>query len=162
MHQLTKVLEPLGPPLKVYLASSWRNTYYADTLRLVREEGYEVYDFRGAEHTFRWEDTGINPEECTIPEFKEALRHDRAREAFSHDFSALISADVVIGVAPFGSSTSVELGYARGCKSKAVAVYYPDVVSACKAELMWSMFDKILHGEIELLEYLKCNRGYFV
>ena len=33
-------------PLAIYLASSWRNTYYPDVLAALRAAGHDVYDFR--------------------------------------------------------------------------------------------------------------------
>ena len=31
---------------KIYVASSWRNEYYPEVVRQLREAGHEVYDFR--------------------------------------------------------------------------------------------------------------------
>ena len=32
--------------MKIYVASSWRNTYYPQVVETLRQAGYEVYDFR--------------------------------------------------------------------------------------------------------------------
>ena len=32
--------------MKLYIASSWRNEYYPDVVKTLREAGHEVYDFR--------------------------------------------------------------------------------------------------------------------
>ncbi|GAB6010817.1 hypothetical protein [Viscerimonas tarda] len=42
---------------KIYVASSWRNTYQQNVVRSLREDGNEVYDFRhpnGNEIGFQW------------------------------------------------------------------------------------------------------------
>lgn len=33
-------------PLKIYLASSWRNKHYETVLQVLRFQGYETYDFK--------------------------------------------------------------------------------------------------------------------
>ena len=32
--------------MKLYIASSWRNTFYPEVVSRLRDEGFEVYDFR--------------------------------------------------------------------------------------------------------------------
>ena len=32
--------------MHIYVASSWRNTYYPEVVQALRDAGYEVYDFR--------------------------------------------------------------------------------------------------------------------
>ena len=42
---------------KIYVASSWRNQYYPDVVKKLREYGHEVYDFRNPPHNhgaFLW------------------------------------------------------------------------------------------------------------
>jgi hypothetical protein len=34
--------------MKIYVASSWRNTYQPEVVRRLREMGHQVYDFKGA------------------------------------------------------------------------------------------------------------------
>ena len=33
-------------PRKIYVASSWRNTFYPEVVARLREAGHDVYDFR--------------------------------------------------------------------------------------------------------------------
>ena len=46
-------------PLKIYLASSWRNKHYETVLQVLRFQGYETYDFKHPEDQslsgFSWE-----------------------------------------------------------------------------------------------------------
>lgn len=37
-------------PLKIYLASSWRNRFYDNVLNVLRMQGYETYDFKHTEN----------------------------------------------------------------------------------------------------------------
>lgn len=32
--------------MKIYVASSWRNTYYPSVVSALRDAGHDVYDFR--------------------------------------------------------------------------------------------------------------------
>ena len=56
---------------KIYLASSWRNQQQPEVLSALRDEGYEVYDFRNpaeGQDGFSWEELdrdwmGWNPVE---------------------------------------------------------------------------------------------------
>ena len=32
--------------MHIYVASSWRNTYYPEVVQALRDAGHEVYDFR--------------------------------------------------------------------------------------------------------------------
>ena len=35
---------------KIYVASSWRNPYFEQVVKRLREQRYEVYDFRNPPH----------------------------------------------------------------------------------------------------------------
>ena len=35
-------------PRKIYVASSWRNTFYPEVVARLREAGHDVYDFRSS------------------------------------------------------------------------------------------------------------------
>ena len=56
---------------KIYVASSWRNPYFADVVSLLRSAGHEVYDFRNPPHGghgFKWAeiapDMGVGVRAC--------------------------------------------------------------------------------------------------
>ena len=47
----------------IYVASSWRNQYYPEVVKRLREEGHQVYDFRDPPHGgtgFHWTDVDEN------------------------------------------------------------------------------------------------------
>ena len=41
-------------PRKIYVASSWRNTFYPEVVARLREAGHDVYDFRSGDPGFKW------------------------------------------------------------------------------------------------------------
>ena len=41
--------------MHIYVASSWRNTYYPEVVQALRDAGHEVYDFRMIDHT-QWKE----------------------------------------------------------------------------------------------------------
>ena len=57
---------------RTYVASSWRNPYYEQVVRRLREEGHEVYDFRNPPHGgagFHWTDVDENAPNWTFEEY---------------------------------------------------------------------------------------------
>jgi len=61
----------------IYVASSWRNPYYPEVVKRLREEGHEVYDFRNPPHGhagFHWTDVDQNAPNWTFEEYAEGLQ----------------------------------------------------------------------------------------
>lgn len=53
----------------IYVASSWKNPYYEDVIKRLREEGLPVYDFRNPPHGgngFHWTDVDPNAPDWTF------------------------------------------------------------------------------------------------
>ena len=52
--------------MKFYVASSWRNQYYPETVSRLREAGFDVYDFRNppAGEGFIWSKVADNYIDC--------------------------------------------------------------------------------------------------
>lgn len=142
--------------MKIYLASSWRNEFYPDVLAMLREWGYEVYDFRQAVPgcmPFTWEEIDPNYRRWTSRQFADALNTYDAATQFCNDFRAMQQADVFVGVAPFGRSASMEMGWAAGSGKPAI-LYFPTENNEMGPELMAKMFDIAL-GIAELCDKLK-------
>ena len=58
---------------KIYVASSWRNQYFLDVVKKLREYGHEVYDFRNPPHNhgaFMWKDVDPDFDKWTVEEYK--------------------------------------------------------------------------------------------
>lgn len=77
-------------PLKIYLASSWRNKHYETVLQVLRFQGYETYDFKHPEDQslsgFSWENLHKDVKSWTCEDFKQNLHHPEATNAFEKTF----------------------------------------------------------------------------
>ena len=132
---------------KIYVASSWRNTYYPEVVKRLRLEGHDVYDFRNPPHGengFRWTDVDENAGDWTFAQYAEGLRHPLAERQFAADLEALKWADVCVLVLPCGRSAHTEAGWMAGAGKKVIA-YIPEMV---EPELMYMLFDKVV-GDID-------------
>ena len=127
----------MSKPLKIYVASSWRNKYQPDVVTLLRGAGYEVYDFRNPapdDDGFRWSEIDPNWKSWTVEQYAAALNHPVAKRGFDYDFKALISADLCVLVLPSGRSASWEYGYHGGMTLRSGIVHMPE---PCEPELMY-------------------------
>ena len=109
---------------RIYLASSWRNELQPEFVRILREAGHEVYDFRhpsvqgppaAPDAGFGWE--SVDPERRmyeSAEAYREALRHPLAQEGFWADLRAMEWADTFVMLQPCGRSAHLELGWATG------------------------------------------------
>ena len=60
---------------KIYVASSWRNQYFPEVVKTLREYGHEVYDFRNPPHdhgAFMWKNVDPDFASWTVAEYKKA------------------------------------------------------------------------------------------
>ena len=147
---------------KIYVASSWRNKYYADVVARLRAAGHEVYDFRNppsgapgtsvmpgpdrASHGFHWTDVDPSCASWTFPQYAAGLTHPLAERQFKNDMDALTWADTCVLVLPCGRSAHTEAGWMAG-RGKKVIAYIPEMV---EPELMYKLFDAVV-GSIEQL-----------
>ena len=113
-----------GSAMKIYVASSWRNTVQPEVVRLLRAEGFEVYDFKDPANdkgAFHWSDVmGPGYGDVTPGEFIEYLRHPRCEEGFRQDFDHMVWADACVLVLPAGRSANLEAGWFVGAGKKLV------------------------------------------
>jgi len=132
--------------MRIYVASSWRNeARQQETVRVLREAGHEVYDFRHpapGNEGFGWRFCSPDPAALTDPRrFRdEVLPHPSCRAGFDFDMTALRSADATVLVLPCGRSAHLELGYATGARQKTI-VLFADLID--EPELMYLMNTKI-------------------
>ena len=116
---------------RIYVASSWRNAYYPEVVKRLREFGHEVYDFRNPPqggHGFHWTDIDPNCTEWTFAEYADGLTHPTAEKQFANDIEALEWADTCVLVLPCGRSAHTEAGWCKGRGMKTI-VYIPKMVS---------------------------------
>lgn len=126
-------------PVRIYLASSWRNVYQAQVLAELRAAGFEVYDFKNpapGNQGFGWRQT-IDRPIATAADLLEALAHPRAVEGFKFDFDAMKWADVCVLLLPSGNSAHLEAGWMAG-HGKHSVVLAPELK---EPELMYKCFD---------------------
>jgi uncharacterized repeat protein (TIGR04076 family) len=139
---------------RIYVASSWRNQYYPEVVKRLREAGHDVYDFRNPPHGgngFRWTDIDENALSWSFRQYAEGLHHPKAERQFKADEEALEWADTCVLVLPCGRSAHTEAGWFAGARKKVIA-YIPEMV---EPELMYKLFDGVVGSPDELIEALR-------
>ena len=137
----------------IFVASSWKNGYYALVVEDLRFNGHEVYDFRNpdeGDHGFAWADIDPEWENWTVEEYIEGLKHPLAESAFSKDMAALTASDILVLVLPCGISSHIEAGYAAGAGARVIVYAPPGVV--VKPELAYKVFSG---GSVSCLDDLQ-------
>lgn len=139
---------------RVYVASSWRNQYFPEVVKRLREAGHEVYDFRNPPHGgagFHWTDIDPNAPDWTYAQYAEGLHHPLAERQFQADIDALTWADTCVLVLPCGRSAHTEAGWMAGA-GKRVLAYIPEMV---EPELMYKLFAGVAGSLDELVGILQ-------
>lgn len=138
----------------IYVASSWRNVYYPEVVERLRNEGFEVYDFRNppsGDEGFKWEYVAPNYMEWSPEEYRCQLNCDKAVRQFKNDIEAMESCDACVMVLPCGRSAHTEAGWFAG-KGRRVIAYLPEKI---EPELMYKLFDGVACNMDEVVEQLK-------
>lgn len=140
--------------MRIYVASSWRNTYQPDAVVALRDVGHEVYDFKDADG-FSWrefddEQSPLGTRPWTFTDWQQALRHPAAERGFARDMSALATAHRCVMVLPCGRSAHLEAGYAIG-QGKPTAIWCPEYDTP---DLMVKMADVVVPTLDGILEWL--------
>lgn len=138
---------------KIYVASSWRNKYFPDVVKKLREAGHEVYDFRNPPHdhgAFYWRDIDPEYDKWDVQQYKRGLGHPSSERQFRADLDALNWADTCVLVLPCGRSAHTEAGWMKG-KGRRTIVYIPEMQ---EAELMYKLFDLVTGDLQEVLDIL--------
>lgn len=139
---------------EIYVASSWRNTYQEGIVKLLREKGHTVYDFKNpapGNTGFDWVTIGPLWQLWTPSEFRTGLSRPIAQESFNFDMTALESAEIVVLLLPSGRSSHLEAAYHKG-RGRPVIVHMPE---PCEPELMYKMFNVLTVNESELVTVLE-------
>jgi hypothetical protein len=165
-------------PLRIYVASSWRNEAQPVVVELLREHGFDPYDFRHpaeGDDGFSWRDveedvvlaagleTGSaipakGDDLVPVDRYLEMLEHPAARHGFGRDFDAMRSADVFVLVLPCGRSAHLELGWAIGF-GKPTAILLED---PAEPELMYLLADHLaptFSSVVDWLEEIQSRRA---
>ena len=140
--------------MKLYIASSWRNQYYPETVERLRAAGFDVYDFRNPPNGdgFKWSMVSEDYMEWTPAEYREQLNNNPlAKQQFKNDVEALESCDACVLVLPCGRSAHTEAGWFAG-RGKNVVAYLPEKV---EPELMYGLFTDVCDSLDNVIEALK-------
>ena len=126
--------------MRIYVASSWRNTFQPSVVAALRADGHEVYDFMDSEG-FHWSevDAAWKDWPSEVPKYLAGLDHPCAVRGFNRDMSSLRDCDACVYVMPCGVSASLEAGWACGA-GKLVIVYVPGLR---EPDLMVKMADLV-------------------
>lgn len=139
--------------MKIYVASSWRNSLQDEVVIQLRAAGHEVYDFKNPpEGTgFDWAEVDPNWQTWTARQFAEALNHPISMKGYNSDFNAMKWADACVIVLPCNRSAHSEAGWFSG-QGKPVIVLTNDNE---EPELMYNMFDAVTDSFPGVLTALK-------
>lgn len=134
--------------MKIYVASSWRNSIQDAVVIMLRALGHEVYDFKNPPGGtgFSWAHLDENWREWTPEQYIKALKHPISEKGFNSDFNAMKWADCCVMVLPCGRSAHTEAGWMAGAGKKVIA-YMPQRE---EPELMYKVFDDIATNYEEL------------
>lgn len=110
---------------RIYLASSWRNPYQPILVRLLREQGHRVYDFRNPSvgydnpvdvtEGFAWSQLDHDWQQWDKRTYRDCLQsHPVAARGFQSDWQAMQWADTGVLLLPSGRSAHIEAGYFTG------------------------------------------------
>lgn len=139
--------------MKIYVASSWRNQKHQEIVKVLREFGHDVYDFKNppGRTGFSWSQVDPNWKTWTPDQYIAALESPISQAGFDSDFNAMKAADVCVLVLPCGRSAHTEAGWMSGV-GKRVVVYMEQLE---EAELMYKIYDGIATSVEEVCVF--CN-----
>lgn len=103
---------------RIYLASSWRNTYQPKMVEVLRAEGHQVYDFRNPPcgfPGFAWSQIASHWKNWTADEYRTAIQsHPLAARGYVSDMRGMEWADTCLLLLPCGRSAHLEAGWFAG------------------------------------------------
>ncbi len=131
--------------MKIYLASSWRNTSQPFFLTILRRMGHQVYDFRNprdGDNGFAWREIDGQWENWTSAQFVGALDHSTAERGFRNDWEGMRWAEAGVLLLPSGRSAHLEAGYFVGALKPLYIIIPP--AHRIEPELMYKMATAVL------------------
>lgn len=138
------------------MATSWRNEYYQDILKALRDAGHEVYDFR--DEGFSWDDVDTNWRNWTPNQYVTKLEFPRTEDGFQRDLNAIYWCNTLIMLMPCGLSAGIELGLAAGLGKPTAVLVTP---TYGEADLMIKVAGKVFDSKETLLEWLAEENRWF-
>ncbi len=144
--------------MRIYVASSWRNSRQPEVVKELGDAGHEVYDFKnppndaGVGLGFHWSDIGDGWQSWDSATYVQALQHPVAIAGFESDWNAMEWADACVLVLPSGRSSHLEAGYFVGAKKTLVILLDDD--NPIEPELMNKMCDFITSEIEQVVDFL--------
>lgn len=139
---------------RIYVASSWRNTFQPEVVNDLRSAGHKVYDFRNPFNGvkgFAWKELDGGWQNWTAEQYRTILTtHPTAALGYMSDFRAMEWADTCVLVLPCGRSAHLEAGWFAG-RGKRLIIFTKD---GEEPELMALMANAICITVAEILEEL--------
>ena len=140
---------------RIYVASSWRNTFQPEVVVDLRAAGHKVYDFRNPFNGvkgFAWKELDGGWQNWTAEQYRTILTtHPTAALGYMSDFRAMEWADTCVLVLPCGRSAHLEAGWFAG-RGKRLIIFTKD---GEEPELMALMANAICITVAEVIEELK-------
>lgn len=150
--------------MKVYVASSWRNAYYAGLIANLQSYGFETWDWRHPPtggNGFGWQECGLadyeHGDKVSTPAWRQMLASQPAQRGFAADLTGMFWCDVGVLLHPCGRSAHLEAGWLAG-QGKKVHVLAPEVV---EPDLMvLALGGSIFETSDALIRQLRSERGH--
>lgn len=158
---------------KIYLAASWRNARQPEVVKLLRDRGHKLYDFRNpapGEHGFSWSAVDVGYREWKPDQWAKLMGEEvepglyRASwqstnptfiRGYRFDKRALDWCNVCVCLLPCGRSAHLEAGYAIGQGKPTIFYISPDQF---EPELMYLLSGIIVTSDDALLAALRMVR----
>ena len=141
--------------MRIYVASSWRNTYQPAVCQQLVRWGHQVFDFRHPRpgyNGFHWREIDENWEAWTPYEYRTTLTHSEVTsKGFMSDLRGMLWADACVLVLPCGRSAHLEAGWFAGT-GKRLIVYMPEKQ---EPDLMYLLAQEIVFNDEELFKSLR-------
>lgn len=113
--------------MKIYIASSWKNTLYHSTMAFLEEFQHTIMDWQDPDKgSFKWlQTTEIPVDKWTGTFYRDTiLTGERAKRGFNYDTGLMDKADACVLLLPAGRSAHLEAGWFAGA-GKPLFIYMP-------------------------------------
>jgi hypothetical protein len=140
---------------RIYVASSWRNSYQPTVVDSLRFDGHEVYDFRHptvqSGEGFHWSEIDGGWQQWSPEKYRDILlHHPLCAQGFMSDLRALRWCDTCVLVMPCGRSSHLELGFCAGAGKRTIIL-----LETGEPELMNLLADDLVLSIQELRQTLR-------
>lgn len=139
---------------RIYVASSWRNSYQQSVVERLRAEGHAVFDFRNprpGEHGFHWSELGDDWQNWSPDDYRTIVTtHPIAAHGFLSDFRGMKWCDTCVLVQPCGRSAHLELGWCAAAGKRTIILLHDG-----EPELMNLLADDLCISIDEVIDLLR-------